>query len=207
MMATTSRDMGGAAQIRERVPWYSTVTYDFKLWRVDLKTIVASVLWGIVVAVMLNIAERLDSAIFGGTFFLFGAATQALAVGPALFGLPGGWITLVISPLFSTLTATTPLAPIFFFTNSLYAIGTAVGTYMVKREGKGLTILQLYLANAVGSLLITLPYPLFIWPVLVGMTPNLVFKTGLILFLEFALGLPILSFVVMKRALATRLWP
>ncbi len=167
----------------ESVPWYSTVPYEFKLWRVDLKTLVASVLWGIVVAVMLNIAERIDSAIFGGTFFLFGAATQALAVGPALFGLPGGLITLVISPVFSTLTATTPLAPIFIFTNSLYAIGTAVGLYMVKRQGKGLTLLQLYLANGVGSLLITLPYPLFIWPVLVGMPPDAVARVGLTLFL------------------------
>lgn len=191
----------------QTVPWHTTVAYEWKFIQTDLKTLIASVLWGVVMTILLQIGERIDTALFGGTFVLFAMFFQPCAVGWALFGLPGALITLLISPIFAVMLASTPLAPYFFLSNTLLAVFGAVAFAFVKRKGEGITIWQTMFTSGIGMAALTLPYLLYIWPIAVGLPADLALKFGLLFIIEGATGTGIFSFLVIKRALQTRLWP
>lgn len=188
------------------IPWHKTVPYEWKFWRTDLKTMIAAVLWGVVVTVLLQITERLDTAIFGGTFFLFALMLVPFNVGFVLFGLPGALITGWISPIFAVLLASAPLGPWFFLTNGMHMLFGTIAFSLLKKKGEGTNIGQMVISGIAAIIGLTLPW-LYVWPVVVGMTTDVVIKFAAILVIEGAIFYPLLSFFVIKRALKTGLWP
>lgn len=95
-----------------------------QLWRWDLKSIVGSVLLGVVMTVLAAFAERIDTALTGGAFVVLGAINfyTISALATLLFRLPGGLITGEVNALIAVATGTSPMAPWFIPTNAVFPI-------------------------------------------------------------------------------------
>lgn len=95
-----------------------------QLWRWDLKAIVGGVLFGVLMTVLGQIVERLDTALTGGAFVILGAVNfyTIASLSTLLFRLPGGVITGLTNAFIAVATGTSPMAPWFVPTNTLFAI-------------------------------------------------------------------------------------
>lgn len=95
-----------------------------QLWRWDLKAIVGGVLFGVLMTVLAQIFERLDTALTGGAFVVLGAVNfyTIASLSTLLFRLPGGVITGLTNAFIAIATGTSPMAPWFVPTNTLFAI-------------------------------------------------------------------------------------
>lgn len=95
-----------------------------QLWRWDLKAIVGGVLFGVLMTVLGQIVERLDTALTGGAFVVLGAVNfyTIASLSTLLFRLPGGVITGLTNAFIAVATGTSPMAPWFVPTNTLFAI-------------------------------------------------------------------------------------
>ncbi len=95
-----------------------------QLWRWDLKSIVGGVLLGVLMTVLGQIVERLDTALTGGAFVVLGAVNfyTIASLSTLLFRLPGGVITGLTNAFIAIATGTSPMAPWFVPTNTLFAI-------------------------------------------------------------------------------------
>lgn len=95
-----------------------------QLWRWDLKSIVGGVLFGVLMTVLGQIFERLDTALTGGAFVVLGAVNfyTIASLSTLLFRLPGGVITGLTNAFIAIATGTSPMAPWFVPTNTVFAI-------------------------------------------------------------------------------------
>lgn len=108
------------------------------LWRLDIQAIVAAVLLGAAATALLQIAERIDTAISGGLFVLLGIlvlSSTGLITG-YLYGLPAAIIAVSINPFISTMTATNPMSWFFFVNNWLYIIPSVLAMYYLQPMDK-----------------------------------------------------------------------
>lgn len=99
-------------------------TVQGQLWRWDLKSLVGSVLLGVVLTVVGSLAERIDAGLTGGAFVIMGAINFVTfcALSTLLFRLPGGIITGLINAFIAVATASSPMSPWFIPTNALFAL-------------------------------------------------------------------------------------
>lgn len=97
-------------------------TYKIPVFRFDVQAVVAGVLVGTAVTALLQITERLDTAIFGAVIYPFGilSMSSALISMTYLYGMWTGFIVAEINPFISTMTATSPLSWFFFLQNGLF---------------------------------------------------------------------------------------
>lgn len=107
-----------------------------RLWRWDLKAIVGSVLFGVLMTVFGAVVERIDTAITGGTFVILGAVNfyTIAALSTLLYRLPGGLITGETNALIAVATGSSPLAPWFIPTNAAFAILYALVVWKLKMD-------------------------------------------------------------------------
>ena len=98
--------------------------FEFEFIPKSSKAIVSSVLIAVAFVVVAQVAERIDTAIFGGQILVFGNINLFiwLSMGCLLFGLTGALIVANINPIVANLTATGPLAPIWFVENTINGI-------------------------------------------------------------------------------------
>jgi hypothetical protein len=102
--------------------------------RLDARAIVGAVLLGAAATALLQIGERLDTALFGGQVVPFGILCLSTAglLAAFLFGPVAALIAVEISPFVSTLTATGPLAWFWFLNNLLFVV--PAGLLMVRLQ-------------------------------------------------------------------------
>ena len=89
------------------------------LWRTDVRSIVGSVLFGVLMVLIVGLGDRVDASLTGGALPIFGGTTWAItmALSALLFGLPGAIIAGEIQALMD-LALGVPLAPAFFAANA-----------------------------------------------------------------------------------------
>jgi hypothetical protein len=133
--------------------------WNFALWPSSTTVIMAALFLALGFTVNMQITERIDTALWGGISPLLGLFFFSLwnATGAAFYGLPGALIVANINPVVANLTATNPLAPTFFATNSLYSIPMALWISYLKRPGRGMTFQQFALAHCLSIPLSLLP--------------------------------------------------
>ncbi len=90
-------------------------------WRFDLKAIVGGVFLGLVMALLVGLGDRADTALTGGAFPILGGVSWATMMGIStlLCGQPGGMIAGLIQGFVDIATGASPLAPIFPIVNAV----------------------------------------------------------------------------------------
>jgi hypothetical protein len=149
--------------------------WEFKLTPTSTQVIMASLFLALGFTVNMQITERIDTVMWGGVSPLWGLFFFALwNLGAAIFfGIPGALIVANINPIVANLTATNPLAPTFFATNTLYAVPMALWAWYFKEPGKGLTVKQLGIAHLLSIPLAVVPLA-FIWAFVLNFTPAVI---------------------------------
>lgn len=137
--------------------------WEYHLWPSSTQVIMASMFLALGFIVALQVAERLDTVMFGGVAPIWGTIfyTPWLIAGGFFFGLSGALIVANINPIVANLTATSPLAPLFFPANTLYAVTVALFAWYFKQPGKGLRFRHVVVANAIAGALNIVPYMLY----------------------------------------------
>jgi hypothetical protein len=107
-----------------------------RIWRWDLKAIVGSVLFGVLMTVLGSVVERVDTALTGGAFVILGAVNfyTIAALATLLFRLPGGIITGQTNALIAVATGSSPMAPWFIPTNAAFAVLYALVVWKMKMD-------------------------------------------------------------------------
>lgn len=145
--------------------------WEFSIWPSKTAVIMASLFLALGFTVNMQISERLDTIMWGGISPLWGLFFFSLWIMPAaiFYGAPGALIVANINPIVANLTATNPLAPTFFATNSLYALPMALWTWYFKEPGEGLTFGKVATAHFLSIPLSVVPLML-IWAIVLQMT-------------------------------------
>jgi hypothetical protein len=96
--------------------------------RFDVRAIVGAVLIGSAATMLLQVAERVDTALFAGLVVPLGILVLSTAglLTAFFYGPIGGLIAVEVNPFFSILTATGPLAWFWFLNNLLFIFPAAV---------------------------------------------------------------------------------
>lgn len=137
--------------------------WEFKLWPTSTQVIMASLFLALGFIVSMQVAERLDTVMFGGIAPIWGTIlfTPWLIAGGIFFGLSGALIVANINPVVANLTATSPLAPLFFVANTLYGATIALFAWYFKEPGRGLRFRDVAIANGIAGILNIIPYTFF----------------------------------------------
>lgn len=137
--------------------------WEFRLWPSSTQVIMASLFLALGFIVAMQIAERLDTAMFGGVAPIWGTIlfTPWLLAGGMFFGLTGALIVANINPIVANLTATSPLAPLFFVANTLFGVTIALLVWYFKEPGEGIRFSQVLVAVAIAGALNIIPYTFF----------------------------------------------
>lgn len=109
-----------------------------KLFPTDSRSIVTSVLLAVCFSLTMQVTERLDAFLFGGLnvpLGFFGAAIWWPS-SCAFYGVIGALLTANFNPIVANLTATNPLAPLFFLMNTLACVPEALLFKYFKKPGK-----------------------------------------------------------------------
>jgi hypothetical protein len=134
--------------------WSTLPNWRFQLLPRDTRTIITCVFLGLTMAVVLQITERIDLALTGGSIPIVSAIVVcAIWVPSAMFyGLTGALITAWINPIISNLTASQPMAPFLFFTNAGHTVPVALLAYLMKPRRRGLKLWEVVVIGQIGGL-------------------------------------------------------
>lgn len=134
--------------------WTTLPNWDFKLFPRDTRTIITAVFLGLTMAVVLQITERIDLALTGGSIPIVSAVVVCAIWVPsaAFYGMTGALITAWINPIISNLTASQPMAPFLFLTNAAHTIPVALMVWMMKPRQRGLKLWELVVIGQVGGI-------------------------------------------------------
>ncbi|GAB3580062.1 hypothetical protein GCM10027445_49700 [Amycolatopsis endophytica] len=135
--------------------WWSVLpNWGYQILPRDTRTIITCVFLGLTMAVVLQITERLDLALTGGSIAIVSSVVVCLIWVPsaAFYGLTGALITAWINPVISNLTASQPMAPFLFLTNAAHTVPVALLVWLVKSRKRGLNLAQLLVIGQVGGL-------------------------------------------------------
>ncbi|NEC14141.1 hypothetical protein G3I34_18090 [Streptomyces sp. SID8014] len=134
--------------------WTTLPNWKFQLLPRDTRTIITCVFLGLTMAVILQITERLDLALTGGSVPIVSAIVVCAIWVPsaAFYGLTGALLTAWINPVISNLTASQPMAPFLFLTNAAHTIPVALLVWAMKSRDKGLKLWQLIVIGQIGGI-------------------------------------------------------
>lgn len=165
------------------------------LWRWDLKAIVGGVLFGVLMTVLAQIMERLDTALTGGAFVVLGGVNfyTIASLSTLLFRLPGGLITGLTNALIAIATGTSPMAPWFVPTNAAFAIVYALVIWRLRMDRW-----QHYLLGAVIG--VWLSMLIIMWGLLVTikLPMNVAFTSYVVTSLAGTVGATVLTMIIAK---------
>ena len=114
------------------------------------KAIVAAVLLAVGMIVGEQVGERLDTLLFGGAFPIFGLAIHYIFATTALLSYGWGAAMIVgnLNPIFSVATATGPMAPLWFATNTAAAFGgRIVQYYWINKDVRDMSVWEVALVG------------------------------------------------------------
>ncbi len=129
--------------------------------------IIMSLFLAILMVVAEQFAEPLDTRLFGGSVVPFGIAVHMVfnVTAVVTYGLLGSLIVANLNPLISIATATGPMAPLWFVTNSAASFGARiVHFYWIRKDIRKMTFLETFWVALGGMTLnsmIMLPVQLF----------------------------------------------
>lgn len=134
--------------------WTTLPNWTFRLLPRDTRTIITCVFLGLTMAVVLQITERIDLAITGGSVPIVSAIVVCAIWVPsaAFYGLTGAFITAWINPIISNLTASQPMAPFLFLTNASHTVPIALLVWLMKARDRGLRLWEVVLIGQVGGI-------------------------------------------------------
>lgn len=134
--------------------WSVLPNWEFKLLPRDTKSIITCVFLGLTMSVVMQITERIDLALTGGTVAIVAAVVCGVIWIPAaaFYGLTGAFITAWINPIISNLTASQPMAPFLFLTNGSHAVSMALLVWLMKPRNRGLKFWQVIVIGQVGGI-------------------------------------------------------
>lgn len=135
--------------------WAALPNWQFRLFPRDTRPIITCVFLGLIMAVILQITERIDLALTGGTIAVVSAIVVCAIWVPAaaFYGLTGALITAWINPIISNLTASQPMAPFLFVTNAAHTVPVALLVWLVKSGSRGLRLWHVLVIGQIGGLL------------------------------------------------------
>lgn len=144
----------GTATPAKRAWWSALPNWGYQLLPRDTRTIITCVFLGLTMAVVLQITERLDLAITGGSIAIVSSVVVCLIWVPsaAFYGLTGALITAWINPIISNLTASQPMAPFLFLTNASHTVPVALLVWLMKSHKRGFRLWQLIVIGQVGGI-------------------------------------------------------
>lgn len=134
--------------------WSVLPNWRYRLFPHDTRTIITCVFLGLTMAVILQITERIDLALTGGSIPIISAIVVCAIWVPAaaFYGMTGALITAWINPVISNLTASQPMAPFLFLTNAAHTVPIALLVWLMKSKAKGLSLWQVVLIGQIGGL-------------------------------------------------------
>lgn len=99
--------------------------------------IVAGVLLALVMVAGEQVAERVDTIVFAGIFPVFGIMVHLICnlTATITYGWVSGMIVANVNPIVAVATATGPLAPLWFVTNTVTTTGARIVQYYMIRKG------------------------------------------------------------------------
>lgn len=125
--------------------------WEFDLWPTSTSMIMAALFLALGFTVHMQITERIDTVITGGLIPILGIFFFSMWQMPAgtFYGVTGGLIVANINPIVANLTATNPLAPVFFVPNTIYAVGMALWMSRYKQPGQGVSFRTVAIAHVI----------------------------------------------------------
>jgi hypothetical protein len=124
------------------------------LFPTDTRSIISAVFLALGFTVTMQIAERIDAA-YGGLAPLVAIVigTFWFASGSMFYGIVGALIVSWVNPVVANLTATGPLAPLWFTVNPMYNVPLALFVRYFKPPARGLKFWEFQAMNLVCGLL------------------------------------------------------
>ncbi|TAK33703.1 MAG: hypothetical protein EPO21_12135 [Chloroflexota bacterium] len=124
--------------------------------RFDTKAIIGGVFFGIVMVLVLQITDRADVALTGGSFLIFGGISWAgiMGVSTLLCRQPGGVIAGLIQGVLAIVTGASPLAPTFPIVNAAGSLAYSVVASRLSMNSWIHHVLAQAAGNIVGNLLV-----------------------------------------------------
>jgi hypothetical protein len=128
--------------------------WDVVLFPTDTRSIISAVFLALGFTVTMQIAERIDAA-YGGLAPLVAIVigTFWFASGSMFYGVVGALIVSWVNPVVANLTATGPLAPLWFTVNPMYNVPLALFVRYFKPPDRGLKFWEFQAMNLVCGLL------------------------------------------------------
>lgn len=125
-------------------------------WRLDVRTLVAGVFFGIVMALLVALGDRTDTALTGGTFLIFGGVSWAAIMGIStlLCRQPSGMIAGLMEAVVAMATGASPLAPTFFVVNVVGSLAYSLVAWKLPMRSWTHHFLAQIAANVVGNALV-----------------------------------------------------
>ncbi|WP_112300362.1 hypothetical protein [Rhodococcus wratislaviensis] len=185
--------------------WSTLPNWKFRLFPRDTRTIVTCVFLGLLMAVFLQITERLDLALTGGTVPIVSAVVVCAIWVPAssFYGITGALIVAWINPIISNLTASQPLAPFLFVTNAAHTLPVALLVWLMKSRDRGLNLWQVLIIGQVGGICDAIAFG-FGNAIILHMPFNFIVGQILVVQPAFVAG-SFITYIVMRRLLKTGL--
>jgi hypothetical protein len=122
--------------------------FEFKFWRTDTRSLVSALLLAVGMTGTMQIIERLDTIMWGGVIPAWGIMLTwpFLCGGGIMFGMTGAIIVAEFNPIVATLTATGPLAPLWFICNFLTSAPAALLTryYKIHKRKEKLGLKEMF---------------------------------------------------------------
>ncbi|MGH7267884.1 MAG: hypothetical protein ACREMB_23960 [Candidatus Rokuibacteriota bacterium] len=124
------------------------------LFPTDTRSIISAVFLALGFTVTMQIGERIDAA-YGGLAPLVAIVigTFWFASGSMFYGIVGALIVSWVNPVVANLTATGPLAPLWFTVNPMYNVPLALFVRYFKPPDRGLRFWEFQAMNMVCGLL------------------------------------------------------
>lgn len=148
----------------------------FGLLRADTRALVGALMMGAVFTLTEQFMERIDTVLTGGALPWFGVAIGPIfmVVSPWLFGFWGGQITGNFNPIFAVLTATNPIAPMFFLFNTTTNGMLAFLVNAYKQRGHKTVTFGPYFGLTMLSFQCIMALLVVLWSVLLKLPGNLI---------------------------------
>lgn len=142
------------AQQSSTTRWTVLPNWKFRILPRDTRTIITCVFLGLTMAVILQITERIDLALTGGSIPIVSAIVVCAIWVPsaAFYGLTGALITAWINPIISNLTASQPMAPFLFLTNAAHTVPVALLVWAMKPRDRGLKLWEVLVIGQIAGL-------------------------------------------------------
>ena len=136
--------------------------WPFRFLPRETSAVITTVFMGLIMTVILQISNLVDTALAGGTIPILSAVVcSAIWIPAAMFyGLTGALTTAWINPVIANLTASSPMAPFLFLTNAAHTVPIALLTLLIKRRDRGLRLWQVIVIGQLGGVADSLVYGL-----------------------------------------------